>query len=236
MTILQETKVECISDKLVKQVCFSDSYIFVFANSLGHSRGVLCVWDPVQFSCDYSEVHSNLVVLVGRWVVEDWKAGVIGLYALCGLAEHREFWQGIIAIISQRNIAWCVGGDFSMVMRVEERRGCLNSNRGIADFCELVTTAALCDTPLQGKAFTWFGYRNKCSRIDRFLVSTEWFQRFDRLVVINLPCELSDHWPIVLVSDSCDSGLKPFQFFNAWLINPQHVLEMECAWQGLRQK
>ncbi|KAK8669581.1 hypothetical protein V6N13_107007 [Hibiscus sabdariffa] len=56
---------------------------------------------------------------------------------------------GILAIITQRSIAWCVGGDFNMVMRVEECRGCSNANRGIADFCEFVNTATLCDTLLQ---------------------------------------------------------------------------------------
>ncbi|KAK8614504.1 hypothetical protein V6N13_068304 [Hibiscus sabdariffa] len=121
-----------------------------------------------------------------------------------------------------------------MVMRVEERRGCSNTDRCIADFYEFVNTAALCDIPVQGKAFTWFGSRNKCSRNDRFLVSKDWLQRFDRLVVINLPKELSDHSSIMLMSDACDSGLKLFRLFNVWLLNMQDVREMECAWQELR--
>ncbi|KAK8569149.1 hypothetical protein V6N12_007681 [Hibiscus sabdariffa] len=60
--------------------------------------------------------------------------------------------------------------------------------------------------------------------------------RFDRLVVINLPREQSDHSSIVLMSDACDSGPKLFWFFNVWLFNPQHVRELECTWQGLRQE
>ncbi|KAK8603279.1 hypothetical protein V6N13_085470 [Hibiscus sabdariffa] len=120
-------------------------------------------------------------------------------------------------------------------MRVEERRGFSSSYRSIDEFCEFVNAATLCDIPSQGKAFTWFGHRNKCSRIDRFFVSADWFIRFERLMVVNLPRELSDHALIVLVSDTNDSGPKPFHFFNAWLRNPQHVREMECAWKGLRQ-
>ncbi|KAK9018747.1 hypothetical protein V6N11_033794 [Hibiscus sabdariffa] len=104
-------------------------------------------------------------------------------------------------------------GDFNMVRCVDERRGCVIARRGISDFCDFVEAAALSDVPLQGKLFTWFGSGNKCSRLDRFLVSNDWFQRFDSLVVINLPRELSDHLPIMLVSDVCDSGPKPFRFF-----------------------
>ncbi|KAK8549183.1 hypothetical protein V6N13_063579 [Hibiscus sabdariffa] len=72
------------------------------------------------------------------------------------------------------------------------------SARGISEFCEFVEAVALSDVPIHGKDFTWFGFGNKCSRLDRFLVSKEWFERFDSLVVNNLPRELSDHSPILL--------------------------------------
>ncbi|KAK8669358.1 hypothetical protein V6N13_106791 [Hibiscus sabdariffa] len=45
-----------------------------------------------------------------------------------------------------------------------------DSFRGMDEFCEFVNAVALCEIPSQGKAFTWFGPRNKCSRIDRFFV------------------------------------------------------------------
>ncbi|KAK8562615.1 hypothetical protein V6N13_018804 [Hibiscus sabdariffa] len=118
-----------------------------------------------------------------------------------------------------------------MVRRLDERRGCVIASRGISEFCDFMEVAALSDVPLQGKVFTWFESGNKCSRLDRFLVSNYWFQRFDSLVVVNLPRELSDHSPIILVSDVCDSGPKPFRFFNAWLLNLQHIRDMECVWQ-----
>ncbi|KAK8698013.1 hypothetical protein V6N13_114145 [Hibiscus sabdariffa] len=126
----------------------------------------------------------------------------------CVVAKEIEFWKVIMSIILQRKIAWCVGGDFNWVMQMDERRGYASSSRGIPKFCEFVCTAALSNVPLQGKAFTWFGSENKCSRLDRFLVSNEWFQRFDSLAVISLPRELFDHSPILLVSDACDSGSK----------------------------
>ncbi|KAK8624172.1 hypothetical protein V6N13_065525 [Hibiscus sabdariffa] len=150
--------------------------------------------------------------------------------------DQREFWQQIVSIILPKNIAWCVGGDFDMVCREEERRGCAFSSRGISEFCDFVEKAALCDISMQGKRFTWFGSGNKRSKLDRFLVSNDWFQRFDSLVVVNLPRELSDHSPILLVSDVNDSGPKPFRFFNAWLQNPQHVRDMEKAWLGFRKE
>ncbi|KAK8605390.1 hypothetical protein V6N13_102172 [Hibiscus sabdariffa] len=146
--------------------------------------------------------------------VEDWRCGIIGLYAPFVVTEQREFWEKVVTIILEKNVAWCVGGDFNMVRCVDERRGCVIGRREISDFCNFVEVAALSDVLLQGKLFTWFGSGNKCGQLDRFLVSTDWFQRFDSLVVINLPRELSDHSPIMLVSDVCDSGPKPFRFLK----------------------
>ncbi|KAK9008724.1 hypothetical protein V6N11_075607 [Hibiscus sabdariffa] len=109
MVIFQETKLEFIDDKVVKQVWHSDQFVFVFAPSIGRSGGVLCIWDPMLFSCDFSVVLMNIVVFGGRWVVEDWRCGIIGLYAPCVVTEQREFWEKVVWIILEKNVACCVG-------------------------------------------------------------------------------------------------------------------------------
>ncbi|KAK9024994.1 hypothetical protein V6N11_064895 [Hibiscus sabdariffa] len=214
MAIFHETKLEFIDDKVVKRVWHSDQFVFVFAPSIGRSGGVLCIWDPMLFSCDFSVVLMNIVVLVGRWGLRIGGAGSLGYMLQAWSQNNRSFGRRC----------------------VDERRGCVIGRRGISDFCDFVDVAALSDVPLQGKLFTWFRSGNKCGRLDRFLVSTDWFQRFDSLVVINLPRELSDHSPIMLVSDVCDSGPKPFRFFNVWLMNPQHIREMEGVWLRMRHE
>ncbi|KAK8621657.1 hypothetical protein V6N13_081090 [Hibiscus sabdariffa] len=157
--------------------------------------------DCIFERCEYYELHSNLVVKVGRWVVEDWFSGVIGHYASCALDEHMVFWKVVLLIISQRKIAWWVRGDFNMVMRTDEPK-----------FCEFVETVAISNVPLKDNLFTWFGSGNKCSHLDRFFVSNEWFQRFNSLAVINLPREPSAHSLIILSSDTCDNGRNHFDF------------------------
>ncbi|KAK9033098.1 hypothetical protein V6N11_018136 [Hibiscus sabdariffa] len=213
MAIFQETKLEFIDDKVVKQVWHSNQFVFVFAPSIGRSRGVLCIWDPMLFSCDFLVVLMNIVVLVGRWGVEDWRCGIIGLYAPYVVTEQLEFWEKVVSIILEKNVAWCVGVILTW-LGVWTRRGCVIGRRGISDFCDFVEVAALSDVSLQGKLFTWF----------------------DSLEVINLPRELSEHSPIMLVCDVCDSGPKPFRFFNAWLMNPQHIREMEGVWLRMRHE
>ncbi|KAK8663394.1 hypothetical protein V6N13_083215 [Hibiscus sabdariffa] len=173
--------------------------------------GILCIWDPLKFVCECSDFYTNLVMLVGRRGIEEWVSGIIGIYAPCDVSDQQEFWQRIVSIMLQKNIAWCMGGDFNMVCRREERRGCAISTRGISEFCDFVEEATLCDIPMQGKGFT-------C------------------LVVVNLPRELFDHSPILLVSDVNDSGRKPFRFFIAWLQNLQHVRDMEKVWIGFRKE
>ncbi|KAK8681404.1 hypothetical protein V6N13_053808 [Hibiscus sabdariffa] len=155
MAIFQETKLEFIDDKVVKQVWHSNQFVFVFAPSIGRSRGVLCIWDPMLFSCDFLVVLMNIVVLVGRWGVEDWRCGIIGLYAPYVVTEQLEFWEKVVSIILEKNVAWCVGVILTW-LGVWTRRGCVIGRRGISDFCDFVEVAALSDVSLQGKLFTWF--------------------------------------------------------------------------------
>ncbi|KAK8652604.1 hypothetical protein V6N13_126632 [Hibiscus sabdariffa] len=208
------------SEATISTVCAKAAQLWI-GNSIRNKNG-----EHLKESSEPDLVFGQFQLTIGRLVY--------GLYASCDLVEQKEFWQEIVAIISQRNIVWCAGGDFNTVLRVEERQGCSPASRGMDEFCEFVNAVALCEIIFQGKAFTWFGPENKCSRIDRFFVYADWFTRFERLVVINLPRELSDHAPIILVSDNSDSGPKPFRFFYAWLRNPQHVREMECVWNGFK--
>ncbi|MCI29787.1 hypothetical protein A2U01_0050996, partial [Trifolium medium] len=80
------------------------------------------------------------------------------------------------------DIVWCVVGDFNSVVDTSERRGVTSgvvnsSSREMREFSQFLEELELVDLPLIGRLFTWFHPNGTTmSRLDRVLVSLDWFQ------------------------------------------------------------
>ncbi|XP_028094134.1 uncharacterized protein LOC114294206 [Camellia sinensis] len=83
-----------------------------------------------------------------------------------------------------------------------------------------------------GRKYTWCNAfdGNKWSRINRFLLSPEWLERY-KLKLWGLPRIASDYYPIVLMKDDRDWGPKPFKFLNAWLLHLNLASLVEQTWR-----
>lgn len=82
-----------------------------------------------------------------------------------------------------------------------------------------------------GSLLTWSrGEVNiQASRLDRFLISSEWNDIFRKINQIALPKVISDHNPIMLESGDWDSNPSYFKFENMWL-NTEGFLEKIKIW------
>jgi hypothetical protein len=82
------------------------------------------------------------------------------------LAGVRSWWGG----------PWCIGGDFNIVRFPSEklREGRLTG--AMTNFSNFIAKLGLIDLPLLEGQFTWSNNQDppSKSRIDRFLVSTDW--------------------------------------------------------------
>lgn len=58
------------------------------------------------------------------------------------------------------------------------------------------------------------------SRLDRFLVSSDWEDLFSLLEASALPHLGSDHTPLLLSGGALRQGSKPFRFQLMWLLHP----------------
>ncbi|KAL4332330.1 hypothetical protein GQ457_07G007660 [Hibiscus cannabinus] len=77
------------------------------------------------------------------------------------------------------------------------------------------------------------GSKVKGCRLDRFLVSTDWLDRFEGLEQRNLLRNVSDHDPVRLSCGVVHWGPWPFRFLNAWLERKGHIKVMGDEWRRI---
>ncbi|XP_022030734.1 uncharacterized protein LOC110931656 [Helianthus annuus] len=71
---------------------------------------------------------------------------------------------------------------------------------------------------MSGRKFTFFSDNgSKCSKLDRFLVNSDFFNSWPAASCRVLPRLWSDHNPIVLVCRSRNFSPRPLRFFNSWI-------------------
>ena len=102
-------------------------------------------------------------------------------------------------------------------------------------FSEILNELGLRDMPLQGGPYTWRGGRNSraMSRLDRFLVSANWENKFSKAIQRCLPRPTFDHSPILSDSDGIRIGPSPFRFKLMWLKYEGFKEILKGWWQSL---
>ena len=64
------------------------------------------------------------------------------------------------------------------------------------------------EVDIKNQRFTWFRY-NIARKLDRFFVTTEWFDKFPNITAYRKERMLSDHVPIFLDTSLLNWGLHP---------------------------
>ncbi|GMI66437.1 hypothetical protein HRI_000313000 [Hibiscus trionum] len=90
--LLKETKIQCYKGNLVRSLWGSRLGGFSFAPSMGHSGGLISIWNPSIFFAVDKELRSQrFIILVGelcRWKV---KACLVNVYTPNDLVERKNF-------------------------------------------------------------------------------------------------------------------------------------------------
>ncbi|KAH1242536.1 hypothetical protein GmHk_07G019845 [Glycine max] len=173
MICIQETKRESI-DKATCHALWGDSDIgWEFQPAINTAGGLLCVWSQQAFKLERKEVGSGFILLEGVWLKENQKTSV-----------KRILWDSLKQLrqLDPEGL-WCFMGDFNSIRHHSERD---------AD-------VELEEVPSVGKKFTWFKPNGATmSRLDRFLVSLNWIQKWPASTMFTLDRNFSDHCPIML--------------------------------------
>jgi hypothetical protein len=114
-----------------------------------------------------------------------------------------------------------VGGDFNIIRGPHEKNNDNFNGRWPFIFNAIIDSLDLREIVLSGRQFTWANRRETPTyeKLDRFLASVEWEQKFPLVSIRALTRSGSDHTPLLLDSgDQAFLGNKAnFSFEFAWL-------------------
>ena len=226
----QETKLKELKSNILQSIWGNSEHDSVHVDADGSAGGIITIWKPNFFRLVSPRYNRNFVLISGI-IFPDFPCTILNVYGPSTISEKRSVWSSIMNLKGHFSFPWCMGMDFNEVKNTNERQGCSNRDRGMADFNNFINAMEVVDLQLLGRSFTWSNNQEgeKWSRIDRFLLNHDWLVKFE-LKQWGLPRTISDHYPILIKVDERDWGPKPFKFFNAWLSNPNYIQLMEEAW------
>ena len=129
-----------------------------------------------------------------------------------------------------------MGGDFNAILYPEERSKGGRIDNSMKRFSDILNDLGLRDLSLQGGPYTWRGGLNgrSKSRLDRFVVSSDWKSHCCKVVQSCLPRLVSDHCPILLDSNGVRTGPSPFRFELMWLKYAGFKEALKGWWKNLQ--
>jgi hypothetical protein len=202
-----------------------------YLGSEGASKGILFIWDR--------RVVEKMEVCVGCFIIACSFRSVNDNFewAFAGVSSpnddnNRQFsWDELVGIMSLWEMPWCIGGDFNAIRLPSERVGVTRYSTPMGEFSSFFSDQGLMDIPLMGGQYTWSN--NHCwSRIDKFLFSPRWEEKFLDMVQRRLPHLLSDHFPILLDCGVRNRSRGCFKFEKMWLKFEGFVDQVKIWWQS----
>ncbi|GJZ87098.1 RNA-directed DNA polymerase, eukaryota [Tanacetum coccineum] len=209
---------EIMDLRCVKSCWGNYAFEYTHSNSVGNSRGILCVWDPRSFQKSNHTISDSFVILRGVWLKNGVDFLVVVVYGPHDQREKRTLWDYLAHTINRWKREVVMMGDFNEVRYKSDRFGSVFNAQGADEFNSFIVTAGLVEVQLGGSSFTWcHKSASKMSKLDRFFISENLLIKCPQISAITLDRYLSDHRPILLREVSYDYGPIPFRFFHHWL-------------------
>jgi len=231
---LQETKVENWSTTWIQQIWGNRWADWATLEASGTRGGIIIIWDKRQWVKTDTLQGSYSISCMLESIQEEFRWCFSGIYGPHTDSEREEMWHEIAGVRGLWDGHWVLGGDFNVCRFESEKLNCLRRTSAMRSFSDTIQDLNLIDLPLQGAQFTWSRGDNfvQASRIDRFLISTEWSDSFKDVKQSALPKVISDHKPILLECGDWDVSPSYFKFENMWLQSEGFLEKLEYWWQS----
>jgi exonuclease III len=229
---LQETKMSNIGRAEIGSLWGNRFAGWVFLESEGASGGVLIMWDKrVTEVQDWVKGQYSISCRF-RNVQDQFEWAFSGVYGPNADAERFTLWEELAGVRSWWDVPWCIGGDFNVMRFPSEKLGGGRVTSAMRNFSDFISEMELIDLPLMEGPFTWSNNQDppSKSRIDRFLLSSDWEDHFGQLAQKAIPRLLSDHCPIILDSGGFIRGKSYFKFENMWLRHEDFAEKVKSWW------
>lgn len=231
---LQETKLDFVSNSLVRSLWGCHFVDWCYLASRGASGGILIMWDRRIVEKIDVYVGEFVVACSFRGVADNFSWAFAGVYGPNLDSLRSSLWDELAGLSSWWEQPWCIGGDFNVTRFPAERSRDVRINAAMMEFSDFIFEQDLMDLPLTGWPFTWSNNQEtpSWSRLDRFLVSLDWEVKFPSSLQKRLPRLCSDHFPILLDCGGVHWGPRPFKFENMWLKAEGFVDRVRLWWES----
>lgn len=219
-------------DFLRRKLGFADAFAM---DCTGHSGGVAVLWRNSN-SISVSNFNNNFItVKVIENNVAVWRLS--SFYSYPERSRQKASWDLLRSLSISSMLPWCCIGDYNDLLSSDEKKGRVpHPEWCLRGFRETVLDCDLHDITMDGYQYT--RSRSKGTeraveeRLDRAMGTTHWFAIFPFARVQNLVADISDHSPILLVTDHVEERKvgRRFYFENKWLTEPDLAAVVQYSW------
>ncbi|XP_071687118.1 uncharacterized protein [Rutidosis leptorrhynchoides] len=215
IVVVQETKCRVLSDAWIERLWGNSDYGYVQKAAAGRLGGILTIWDSHAFDVNEVVEGKFFLAIKGKFKGADNDTIMVNVYGPHDDERKKEFWDSLEKLMRFQNPDWILCGDFNEVRHVNKRQNSIFMNHRAGMFNDFIDKMCLIEIPLAGKKFTRIcDNGRKFSKLDRFLVSTDFVNRWGNLSSVALERKLSNHYPIMLSVKNLDYGPKPVRIFD----------------------
>ncbi|KAJ0811025.1 putative RNA-directed DNA polymerase [Helianthus annuus] len=207
-----------MSEAKIKKFWNGSPMEYVKMDAEGRSGGILSIWNPGLFKKNVEVLDKNFIMVKGDLIGVGVEITVINVYAPNVGMERRNLWDRLLSVTNNIQGMYLLIGDFNEVRVPEDRMNSIFDSNNAMYFNNFISTAGLLEYPMSGRKYTFLsGDGKKMSKIDRFLVSSEFMTKWPNATLRALERVISDHSPLILMTNESNYGPTPFRFFNSWL-------------------
>ncbi|RVW31016.1 LINE-1 retrotransposable element ORF2 protein [Vitis vinifera] len=147
---LQETKIQTLSEGLVRSLGSGRWSNWVALDALGSAGGILVCWDKRSLEVMETEVGKFSVSCRIRNVEDGMTWIFTGVYGPFSKEDKDYLWEELGAIRGLWEDPWCLGGDFNVILSQRERSRQGRLSGAMRRFAQTVDELELIDLPMQG--------------------------------------------------------------------------------------
>lgn len=231
VTFIQETKLELLTPKLVKSLWNRDDVEFCFSPSQGNSGGLITLWRNSHIRISSFRNERNWIAIEGILILENFHCTMINIYNSCDPTTRENTWKEIVDFCSASHHPCLIAGDFNETLTPGDRGSMVIDHSSSAHFHSFISNLHLIEIQPSEGWFTWFRGASM-SKLDRFLVQSDWITKFPLIHTSILKRSISDHCPIILKSREIKWGPRPFRFQDVWLSHRGCLETVKKVWRN----